>query len=78
MAVVWTFKAPDAGTRRVVSIEGRISDGQGRRYQPRSVERSVQAGESPDRFPRAEVALGMISKRHPFKGTFGSEMHLML
>jgi large subunit ribosomal protein L30 len=46
-------------------------------YQPRSDGRSVQAGESTDRFAHAEVALGMISKRHLFKGTFGFEMHLM-
>jgi hypothetical protein len=49
-----------------------------RRYQPRSVGHSVQAWESTDRFARAEVALGIISKRHLFKGTFGFEMHLML
>jgi hypothetical protein len=28
MAVVWTFNVPDAGTRRVFSIEDRIWDGQ--------------------------------------------------
>jgi hypothetical protein len=28
MAVVWTFNVPDAGTRRVSSIEDRIWDGQ--------------------------------------------------
>jgi len=50
----------------------------GRRDQPRSVGRSVQAGESPARFARAEVALGMISKRPLLKDTFGFEMHLML
>jgi hypothetical protein len=50
----------------------------GRRYQLRSVRRSVQAGASFSRFARAEVALGMISKLYLFKRTFGSEMHLML
>jgi len=78
MAVVWTFNVPNAGTRRVFSIEDRIWDGQ-----RTSVSATVggtlgTAGESSDRFARAEVALGMISKRHLFKGTFGFEMHLML
>jgi len=77
MAVVWTFNAPDAGTRRVFSIEDRIWDGQMTSVSA-TVGCSVQAWESNDRFARAEVALGMISKRHLFKGTFGFEMHLML
>jgi hypothetical protein len=39
--------------------------------------RSVRAGESPDSFARAEMALGMISERHLFNGTLGPEMHPM-
>jgi len=78
MAVVWTFNVPNAGTRRVFSIEDRIWDGQ-----RTSVSATVggtlgTSRESSDRFARAEVALGMISKPHLFKGTFGFEMHLML
>ena len=79
MAVVWTFNVPNAGTRRVFSIEDRIWDGQ-----RTSVSATVggtlgtSRGSPPTRFARAEMALGMISKRHLFKGTFGFEMHLML
>jgi hypothetical protein len=69
---------PDAGTRRVFSIEDRIWDGLRTSVSATIGPTLGAAGQSPDRFARAEVALGMISKRHLFKGTFGSEMHLML
>ena len=50
----------------------------GRRYQPPSVGRPLKARELPGRFARAGAGFGMISKRHPFKDTFGVEMHLMV
>jgi len=49
----------------------------GRRYQPLSVGCSVRDREPPDWFTRASMALEIISKRHPFKGTFGFEMYLI-
>jgi hypothetical protein len=78
MAVVWTFNVPDAGSRRVFSIEDRIWDCQ-RTSGSATVGRTLGASRGiPLRFARAEVALGMISKRPLLKDTFGFEMHLML
>jgi hypothetical protein len=42
-----------------------------------SVRCSIKAKEPCDRFAHAEVAFGMISRRHLLKDTFGLEMNLM-
>jgi hypothetical protein len=80
MAVVGTLNVSDAGTRRAPSIEDRIRDGL-RMSVSATVGRTLTLGQSQrasSGFADAELGLGMISKRHLFKGTFGFEMHLML
>ena len=80
MAVVWTLNVSDAGTRRASSIEDRIWDGL-RMSVSATVGRTLTLGQSQRSlhgFAHAVLALGMISKRHLFKGTFGVEMHLTL
>ena len=80
MAVVWTLNVSDAGTRRASSMEDRIWDGlrMSVSHSRSDADAWSKASEPSNGFAHAELGLGMISKRHLFKGTFGFEMHLML
>ena len=59
------------------SIEDIVWDSQGTSVSAAVGRTFGQGREPPDWFTRASVGLQIISKRHPFKGTFGFEMYLI-
>jgi hypothetical protein len=62
----------------MLSIEDRIWDGQRASSSAQSAGWYFVAREPSDGFAHAELGLGMMSKRHRLKDTFGFETHLML